>query len=165
MATLKKQAILRYLATTYTNFAGYGNTARERALCESIISWASSELHRVVGYYYTYPQFLDRFRLPSDSANEALIEAGIKGMTKHLETLEKRYLQKSPYLVGDEITVADTVVATILCQAEWVGFKFKIWPRVNQWLDNVKQQEFWDRVHDAHYQFLRELEQEVPQFD
>jgi hypothetical protein len=55
----------------------------------------SIHFFRVVGYRYTYPQFLEKFRLPSDSANEALIESGIKQLTKQLENMERRYLEKS----------------------------------------------------------------------
>ncbi|CAH1780469.1 unnamed protein product [Owenia fusiformis] len=153
------QAILRYLATQYRNLAGYGLTLSQRMLTESIISWANGELHRVVGYRYTYPQFLERFRLPSESANEALVESGIQSLTRHLETLEKRYLDKNKYLTGDKLTVADSYVATILLQVEWTAFKFKIWPKVDEWIKRVKQQEFWDTVHKAHDDFVHELEQ------
>ena len=114
--------------------------------------------HRVVGYGYTYPQFLQRYRLPSEEANDALVESSIRQLTRHLETLENGYLAKGRFLTGDRLTVADSVVATILLQTEWLGFKFKMWPKVELWLKLVRAQDYWSDVHAAHKKFLVELE-------
>ncbi|XP_060601873.1 glutathione S-transferase theta-3-like [Ruditapes philippinarum] len=151
-------AILTYLATNYTDFAGYGITLQNRLLTESLISWANSELHRAVGHTYIYPQFLEQYALPSESANEVLVEFGLKLLSRQLEILEKKYLEKSQFLTGNRITVADSFVATILLQAEWSGTKFKMWPHVEKWLSRVKNQVHWDTVHMSHSMYLRELE-------
>ncbi|KAH3769055.1 glutathione S-transferase theta-3-like isoform X1 [Dreissena polymorpha] len=151
-------AILTYLATTYTHHAGYGITMQTRMLSESIVSWANSELHRAVGFNYIYPQFLDKYTLPDERANEALIEHGLKQLSHHLELLEMKYLEKSTFLTGNRITIADTYVATILLQTEWLGTKLSMWPHVEKWLSRVKNQVFWDVVHSSHTVFLRELE-------
>ncbi|XP_074645894.1 glutathione S-transferase theta-3-like [Tubulanus polymorphus] len=152
------QAILRYLACEYTNYNGYGPDKVTRYKCESLISWACSELHRIVGFRYTYPQFLDRYRLPSDAANEALVESGIRELSRLLEVLENRYLEKRKYLCCSELTVADSYVATILIQLKWTTFKFRMWPKVEEWLARVRMQDFWDEVHKAHKEFVKELE-------
>ncbi len=115
-------------------------------------------IYRAVGYSYAYPQFLERYKLPSDVANEALIEYGIRQLTRHLESIEKGYLSKRRFLTGDRLTVADSYVATILLQAEWVGFKFTLWPKVEAWLKTVRCQDFWSEVHASHIKFLEELE-------
>ena len=101
---------------------------------------------------------MERYRLSSEDANEALIESGIKQLTRHLETLEKGYLAKRRFLTGDRLTVADTYVATVLIQAEWVGFKFTMWPKVDSWLKAIKCQDYWADVHVSHKKFLEELE-------
>ncbi len=107
---------------------------------------------------YAYPQFLEKYRLPSDTANDVLVETGLRQLTQHLERLDKGYLCKNKYLTGDRLTVADTFVASVLIQCEWTGFKFKMWPRVETWLKLVRSQTHWSDVHAAHKTFIRELE-------
>ena len=46
-----RQAILRYLAMKYTNYAGYGLNIQQQMLSESVISWCFSEVHRFVAIY------------------------------------------------------------------------------------------------------------------
>ena len=107
---------------------------------------------------YVYPQFLEQYRLPTETANQALIDSGIRFLTRHLEALEKGYLAKGKYLTGERLTVADYFVATVLIQTEWVGFNFKMWPKVAAWLRLVRSQDNWALVHAAHRIFVQELE-------
>ena len=86
------------------------------------------------------------------------MESGLKLLSRHLEILEKKYLEKTRFLAGNRITVADTFIACILVQVEWTGTKFKMWPKVEAWLSRVKNQEHWDTVHLSHNVYLRELE-------
>ena len=113
---------------------------------------------RVVGYSYAYPSALVKYRLRRDEANEALIEYGMSELVKQLERLENGYLAKHKYLAGERHTVADSYVATVLLQAEWVGLSFRLWPRVEHWLRRERAQEFWGEVHAAHNQVVREVE-------
>ncbi|KAL5021709.1 hypothetical protein ScPMuIL_000864 [Solemya velum] len=151
------QPILRYLGQNYTGHAGFGMTSQKQMMCDSIISWANAELHRAVGYSYIYPQFLEKYSLTPESANEALIESGLRQLSRHLEILETRYLEKNKYLTGDRISVADSFVASIVVLLEWTGFKFTIWPKVAKWLERTKHQEYWDTVHVTHTDFIKEL--------
>ncbi len=122
----------------------------------SFMSWASSELHRVVGYRIVYPQFFEKYHLPND-ANDALIDKGTHELTKLLETLENHLLASSDFLCGKDMTVADLYVATILVQLEWTEFDMSLWPRVCHWLASVKSTEHWDTVHEKHCGFVKEL--------
>ncbi|KAK7114588.1 hypothetical protein V1264_000627 [Littorina saxatilis] len=157
--------ILNYLATTYTHHAGFGHGLTTRYVTESLCSWANSELHRAIGFKYIYPQFLEKYALPDHDHNEAMTEHALGDVTKHLETLEKRYLSSNHYLTGGRQTVADLFVATVLIQMEWTGFRFKLWPRVETWLARVRHAEFWDTVHVSHKEFVAELERNRFQFD
>ncbi|XP_046381062.2 glutathione S-transferase theta-1-like isoform X1 [Haliotis rufescens] len=158
-------AILHYLAAQFADHAGFGISLSTRMMSESLISWANSELHRVVGYGYVYPQFLEKYALSGEEANEVLVEKGLHYITRHLEVLENRYLAKHKYLTGDRHTVADVFVATVLLQLQWPNFQFRIWPKVDTWLSRVKQVEFWDIVHVSHREFLQELERNRYTFD
>ncbi|XP_012935247.1 glutathione S-transferase theta-1 [Aplysia californica] len=150
-------AILQYLAREFTGHLGFGPGQQVRLLSESLVSWACGELHRCIGYNYVYPQFLERYALPDHEANEAMVEFSLNRVTTLLETLEKRYLQKSPYLTGQRVTIADSAVATVLVQLQWPGFSFKLWPNVLTWLHRVEHVDFWDTVHQVHSDFLGEL--------
>jgi len=118
----------------------------------------SLTIFRCVGFNYIYPQFLEKYALPDARANEVLIEQGLKQLSHHLELLEKKYLEKSPFLTGNRPTIADTFVGTVLVQVEWTGTKLSMWPRVDKWLSRVKNQVHWDVVHSAHCMYLKELE-------
>lgn len=151
-------AILRYLSMKYTSSAGFGMSLPNQMLCESVISWSFGELLRSVGYTYVFPQFLESYSFSPESANEVVIEKGLRQVTTHLEILENKYLEKSKYLAGNKLTVSDSCAASVLVLLEWTGFSFKMWPKVESWLSKVKQQMFWDEVHTTHTDFVRELE-------
>ncbi|VDI00454.1 glutathione S-transferase [Mytilus galloprovincialis] len=152
------QAILRYLAMKYTNYAGYGLSLQQQMLSESVISWCFSEVHRVIGYSYIYPQFLDYYSLKTTESNECLIEHGLRQVTKLLEVIENRYLMNNKYLTGPRTTIADTSVATVLVLLEWTNFNYKMWPKVEAWLTRVKQHHFWDEVHVTHTDFVKDIQ-------
>lgn len=153
-------AILRYLAMRYTDYAGFGLNLQQQMSNESIINWAFGELHRAVGYNYIYPQFLEKYALSPEDANESMVEQGLRQVSKHLEIIEKKYFKssKDKFLTGNRLTVADTAVATVLVLLEWTGFKFKMWPQVEAWLNRVKRQHFWDNVHTTHLDFVMQLQ-------
>jgi hypothetical protein len=48
---------------------------------------------------------------------------------------------------------------------EWVGFKFSMWPKLEDWLSRVRRQDFWNEVHAAHNAFVAELEGANYMFD
>ena len=64
-----------------------------------MLSWASCELHQVVGYRVVYPNFMESYQLAGDST-EALIEKGTKEMTRMLEMIESVFLGRSKFLTG-----------------------------------------------------------------
>lgn len=115
-------------------------------------------LHSVVGFKYVYPQLLERYHLSSEVGTEELIEKGLAQASELLEAIESLYLGENPFLCGAELTVADSYVATILCQAECVEFDFKLWPKLTEWLVRVKGQERWSEVHSTHNDFAKKLE-------
>ena len=96
--------------------------------------------------------------LPLVSANEVMVEHGIKLVTRELESLQNRYLKGHKYLCSkDEMTVADSFAATVLLQLQWAEFSFDLWPNICRWMDDVKTQDFWEDVHAAHEIFVEGL--------
>jgi len=86
-----------------------------------------------------------------------MVEKGAEQLTKQLEVLENFYLRKNPFLCGKERTIADTYVATILCQSEWLDFDLGLWPKVAAWYKQITTQEHWNTVHEKHEEFLYQL--------
>lgn len=121
-------------------------------------------LYSVLGYKFVYPQLLERYHLSNESDTEELVEKGLAQASELLEVLEGFYLRDNPFLCGSELTVADSYVATILCQAEWVELDLKLWPKLSEWLVKVKGQEHWSEVHCTHTDFLKQLKK-VPSID
>lgn len=111
----------------------------------------------MLGYKFVYPQLLERYHLSSEAGTEELVEKGLAQTSELLETIENFYLGEKPFLCGNELTVADSYVATILCQAECVEFDFKLWPRLSEWLERVKGQEHWSEVHSMHNDFAHKV--------
>ena len=120
---------------------------------------------RVIGYSYIYPQFLDYYSLKTTESNECLIEHGLHQVTKILEVIENRYLVNNKYLTGPRATSADNCMATVLILLEWTNFNFKMWPKVESWLNRVKQNHFWDEVHVSHHEFIKEVQRSSLMFD
>ncbi|XP_031561985.1 glutathione S-transferase theta-1-like [Actinia tenebrosa] len=150
-------AILRYLAYKYTSYSGWGKTLGDRANVLSVMNWACCSLHRVLGYRYVYPHFLEKYHLKTHDDTEIMVEKAAEQLTKHLEVMENFYLKKSPFLCGKDLTIADSYAATILCQCEWLDFDIGLWPRVSAWFKKVKGQELWGKVHEKHEEFLHRL--------
>lgn len=112
---------------------------------------------RVAGYMFAYPQFLDKYRLDSDVANEALVESGIQRLTYLLSKIESNYLSRTPFVCGSQLSLADSFMATTLLQSQWGGFNFSMWPKVRLWFRKVMDQPHWKTVHQAHEQFMEEI--------
>lgn len=104
-----------------------------------------------------YPQLLERYHLSCEAGTEELVEKGLAQASELLETIENFYLGEKPFLCGSELTIADSYVATILCQAECVEFDFTLWPRLSEWLVRVKGQEHWSEVHSMLTDFAQKI--------
>eukprot|EP00111_Clytia_hemisphaerica_P006716 TCONS_00019420-protein len=148
--------ILLYLGEKYSNFKCFGEDGKQNMMVKSMLSWASSELHQVLGYRVVYPNFMESYQLTGDST-EGLIEKGTKELTKMLEMMENVFLRRNKFLTGSSITVADYYVATLILQLEWLEFDFSLWPKLTNWLNTFKDLELWKKVHEKHNGFVAEL--------
>lgn len=98
-------------------------------------------------------------------ANEAFVERGLQEVTKILELIESRYLVTNKYLTGPRSTIADICVAVVISLLDWTNFNFKMWPKVEAWLNRVKQNHFWDEVHVTHNTFVKDIRRSSLIFD
>ena len=61
-------------------------------------------------------------------------------------------------ILGDNPTVADCYLATMLVQLQWVQFDFSLWRKIRTWLETMKEVKGWNEVHEKHYGFVKKLE-------
>ena len=147
------QAIIRYVAHRYTNFAGLGDGNVKNpnwaliAKIDATICWLHTELYRLLhvwvlrvkrltGWIAISRDLFGKFIGPAlfgmgpESARDQVVEDGEKRVRKHLDTLEKVYLEKTDFLVGSHATVADVFCAEFVSLLELKAFDFSSWPKV-----------------------------------
>jgi glutathione S-transferase len=138
----ESQAIIRYLAHRYTNFAGLGaSTSPKNPNWEE-----TSKIDATVCWLHTtfYPDVFDNFVKPSilpalpEGVKEAVIEIGEKNTKKHLDTLEKVYFEGKDFLCGGQPTVADIFGGVFMSVLELKkDFDLSAWPKVINSIPNI----------------------------
>nr|WQY90876.1 glutathione S-transferase [Oscarella lobularis] len=153
-------AILYYLANSHTSFAGFGKTLKAQSTAGSLCCWACKTLTKAIAYHFVFPQFVDAYKLESFEANAALIEQGRKEVSACLDTIQNEYLTRAghDYLLGDDYTVADMCVATVLTLLESVpDFDWDPWPKVSAWMEKIKARPKWEEVNENHAEYVEKL--------
>ncbi|XP_062502401.1 glutathione S-transferase theta-1-like [Corticium candelabrum] len=149
----ESQAIIRYVAHRYTNFAGLGDGNVKNpnwaliAKIDATICWLHTELYRDLFGKFIGPAL---FGMGPESARDQVVEDGEKRVRKHLDTLEKVYLEKTDFLVGSHATVADVFCAEFVSLLELKAFDFSSWPKVQAWFRRMKLLDHWAELHEEH---------------
>ena len=68
--------------------------------------------------------------------NEHEIKYYAVQMRRSLDLME-RWLTDSPYLCGNEITIADLAGACEVIQGRFIELDFKKWPNVQAWMEKI----------------------------
>jgi len=74
--------------------------------------------------------------------DEAIVAKGVECFHKEAAVLEA-HLAKQPYLVGNDITLADFSVAAPLFYAERAGFPMANYPHIREWFGRVSALPCW----------------------
>lgn len=96
-----------------------------------ILQWsflAASDLDPWVTLYGAHTAFR-----PEAERNPVLAEAAAQALTRTFVPLDKA-LQASPFLLGEDFTIADLNVAAVLLPLTILGFDFGAWPHLDAWL-------------------------------
>ncbi|XP_023933205.1 uncharacterized protein LOC112042616 [Lingula anatina] len=144
-------AIIQYLAEEYTDKQGMGSTLSEQIRAMSTMHWAHNTLQRCVITNYVYVM-MKNSELSDPEAAMALTQTAKTDIRQHLQTLDTHYLGKSKFLFGNDCLFVDCFVAMLLTTLDLVSFDFKPFPRVKQWMTNVKQlyEDNWEEVCETH---------------
>jgi glutathione S-transferase len=124
----ESMAINLYLAKKYGLGTLYPTTLQGEALTWQWSFWGMTEVERPV-----LTAMFNRALLPEDKRDAAVADAAEKEMQGPLGVLDGA-LAKTPYLIGDDFTVADLNVAAILAWARPARIDMTPFPGVADWL-------------------------------
>jgi glutathione S-transferase len=124
----ESMAINLYLAKKYGLGTLYPTTVQGEARTWQWSLWGMTEVERPV-----LTAMFNRALLPEDKRDAAVADAAEKEMQGPLGVLDGA-LAKTPYLIGDDFTVADLNVAAILAWARPARIDMTPFPSVADWL-------------------------------
>jgi len=150
-------AILRYLAGK-TGAALYPEDLRVRARIDELIAWFEANFQKDFGFQFVYPQFLPHHKRGSDEGTRRTIEWGRDKSRAWLSILDGHFLAGGRrYLVGDTLSIADLLGASILSLGELVGCSFERYPNVHTWYANVGRHPSFERANRTFKGFAASL--------
>jgi DNA-binding transcriptional MerR regulator len=92
----------------------------------------------------------DMDKVFADALGVAVDERALKErpgfLDRFLPVLEGQ-LDTTPYLAGNDMTVADISLLATIDPSELIGVDIKRYPKLNAWRDDLRSQEFYRRVH------------------
>jgi len=144
-------AILRYLAAKYgadTTF--WDNDPAKRARTDSWTEWGKTTFVPA----FAGPIFFSRVRTPAKNRNQAMLQRSVQ----QFEALLLRVgvtLEDKPFLLGDELTLADIMIGHLLFRYYDIDIQRAERPRVRAYYERLaERQAFRDHVMVS-YESLR----------
>ena len=119
-------AITLYLAKKYSNGVLYPAKIEDEAKTWQWSFWAIAEVDRGVNIWS-----LHAVRLPPAERDPALRDEALKVIAAPFKVLDTA-LAKTPYLLGNDFSIADLNVASVISRA--VDMDLSAWPHLKAWL-------------------------------
>ena len=152
---IESSAILKYLAEK-SDSAAYPQDLRERARVNETMDWFNTNLYRSFGYGLVYPQVLDPYKLPDESANKLQVAAGKAQTERFLAVLNDHILgNDNSWLCGDTMTLADYLASGIVSVGEVIGCTFSAYPNIVAWYDRVRALPNWQTSNAGVYEWAK----------
>ena len=124
----ESMAINLYLAKKYGKGL-YPSDVQGEAKCWQWSFFAATSLERSMGMMVA-----NRYTLPKEKRSEAVAQENLEAVKRPLSALEAA-LGKTPYLLGQNFTIADLNVAVVLYGAWFNKHDFSAMPKVAAWLE------------------------------
>eukprot|EP00798_Chlamydomonas_sp_ICE-L_P022751 gene22751-29918_t len=155
-------AILAYLANKYEVAEHWypRSDIKARARVDAVMHWFHGSVRKGVSPLVLEKVLFGAFGMVCAYANEVCAQKYLDGTKKSLSTLEDIFLAKNKFVAGDEISVADLMVASEIeqlcimkkeptgtCMAELL----EPHPKVRAWLKTVAETcaPHYDAVHEG----------------
>jgi len=119
-----------------------GRSAAERRDILRWVFWDNHKLSGVAGMTRFLTNFLDPARRPAEVI--AFQQARLKGSYAILDA----HLTGRGWVVGDQVTIADTACCGYLYYPEPFGFDRAEWPHIDRWLDRIAALPGWKHPYD-----------------
>ncbi len=78
--------------------------------------------------------------------DQKLIKEGYEFINKYLTLIEEK-LNKTKFLAGDKMTIADICLLATVDPSEVIEVNLKTYPKLTVWRDSLKAQSFYQKVH------------------
>ncbi|PKU21504.1 glutathione S-transferase family protein [Telmatospirillum siberiense] len=134
VAVWESHAILRYLAARYGEESFWGQNPAARAPVDGWMDWAQSALQPT----FLNGVFLGYFRTPEAERNWPAINKSLEQCAS-LFGLVDRILADRPYLLGDELSLADIPAGTTLYRYFELDIERPSLPNVEGWYRRLQQ--------------------------
>ncbi|XP_059619558.1 glutathione S-transferase theta-1-like [Phlebotomus argentipes] len=145
-------AILRYLKKTrgFDDF-WYPEDAKARALVDEYLSWTHNNIRIAAGMYF-FAKWRDPL-MTGQKPDEKKVKKLETQLSNTLDVIENVWLKTTPYIAGENITVADIFAACDIEQPRVCGFDpLASRPRMTAWFGRVKAK--LDPAFTEHHQFV-----------
>ncbi|XP_008315954.1 glutathione S-transferase theta-1b [Cynoglossus semilaevis] len=144
-------AIMQYLAQKFqTPEFWYPTELRQRALVTEYLSWQHMGI-RLNGSKIFWLRLLVPKMLGAEVPQEKM-DLALKELNGSLKLLEEKFIQDKPFIVGDNMTLADLVAIVEVIQPVFSGLDvFKERPKLRAWRDRVQAfigKELFDEAHE-----------------
>ncbi|XP_059839274.1 glutathione S-transferase theta-3-like isoform X3 [Hypanus sabinus] len=144
-------AILKYLAGKYrTPNHWYPSDLQLRARVDEYLAWQHTAIRFQGSRLFMFKRLLPLLTgqpIPKEQLDEA-----VEDLQSSIQLLEDKFLQDRPFIVGNEVSLADLFAIVELMQPVSVGFDpFADRPKLAAWRDRVKAalgKELFDEAHE-----------------
>ena len=129
----ESHAILRYLSARYGQGRYSGSDPVERSHIDRWMDWSQCELQPTFleGVFWGY------YRTPKPQRNMVAVEEKVDATARQLGMLD-RLLAGNPYLLGDQLTLADIPAGTALFRYFNIDIRRPSLPNVERWYRSLE---------------------------
>ncbi|MEO2173115.1 MAG: glutathione S-transferase family protein [bacterium] len=128
LVLFESMAINLYLAKTYGG-ALYPDNAIDEARANQWSVWGISEIEPL-----QMQIVIQKLFMPEDKRDAGVIASAEKGLERPLKVLDGA-LSETPYLLGDQFTIADLNVAAVMLLLNMVEFDYSSFTNVKRWAE------------------------------
>lgn len=143
LTLFESMAINYYVADAYKKEL-IGATPKEHGLVLQWSFWATSELQDPI-----IQIFIQKVFIPEDKRDNNIIENNLKKLPVLLEVLNSS-LEGKKYLIGDQFTIADINVQSVISICPMIGVELSTYSNIKGWLGAIS-----DRPAYQKYQAMR----------
>lgn len=146
-------AILKHLAE---GSAAYPSEPAARARINQWMDWFNTGLYRDLGYNFVYPQTVPQYWFANPQTQADVLARGAANAAKWLAILDDA-LAGTPFLAGEEPSIADYLGASYVSLGDWVGFDLSPYANVVRWLEALRTRPCWEDTHGPWTAFVAQL--------